>query len=109
MNARRANPPAVKPYDALQMCIDAAGKDAKPLVDNLSNFFSEAFETYVGPDDPLMVRALNYIDDKGNYRLPNQFELTTLATEDRRYATTSRAINESVNLAQALKSQLQLG
>jgi len=87
----------------------AAGKDAKPLVDNLSNFFSEAFETYVAPDDPLMVRALNYIDDKGNYRLPNQFELTTLATEDRRYATTSRAINESVNLAQALKSQLQLG
>lgn len=87
----------------------AAGKDAKPLVDNLSNFFSEAFETYVPPEDPIMVRALNYIDDKGNYRLPNQFELTTLATEDRRYATTSRAINESVNLAQALKSQLQLG
>jgi len=87
----------------------AAGKDAKPLIDNLSSFFSEAFETYVGVDDPLMVRALNYVDDKGNYRLPNQFELTTLATEDRRYATTSRAINESVNLAQALKSQLQLG
>ena len=87
----------------------AAGKDAKPLVDNLSNFFSEAFETYVGVDDPLMVRALNYVDDKGNYRLPNQFELTALATEDPRYATTSRAINESVNLAQALKSQLQLG
>lgn len=87
----------------------ATGKDAKPLVDNLSNFFSEAFETYVAPEDPIMVRALNYIDDKGNYRLPNQFELTTLAREDRRFATTSRAINESVNLAQALQSQLQLG
>ena len=87
----------------------AAGKDAKPLVDNLSSFFSEAFETYVGIDDPLMVRVLNYMDDKGNYRLPNQFELSALATEDPRYGQTSKAINESVNLAQALKSQLQIG
>ena len=87
----------------------AAGKDAKPLVDNLSNFFSEAFGTYVGVDDPLMVRSLNYVDDKGNYRLPNQFELTTLATEDRRYGSSPRAINEAVNLAQSLQSQLQIG
>ena len=87
----------------------AAGKDAKPLINNLSDFFSEAFGTYVGVDDPLMVRSLNYVDDKGNYRLPNQFELSTLAMEDRRYGSSPRAINEAVNLAQSLKSQLQIG
>ncbi len=87
----------------------AAGKDAKPLVDNLSSFFSEAFETYVGMDDPIMVRALNYVDNKGNYRLPNEFELSTLATEDYRFGQSSKAINQSVNLAQSLKSQLQIG
>lgn len=87
----------------------AAGKDAKPIVDNLSNSLSDAFETYVGIDDPFMVRVLNYKDDKGNYRLPNEFELSSMITEDPRFAKTSKAINQSVNLAQSLKSQLQIG
>lgn len=87
----------------------AAGNDAKPIVDKLSNYLSDAFETYVGIDDPLMVRILNYKDDKGNYRLPNDFELSELTMNDIRNGKTSRAINQSVNLAQALQSQLQIG
>jgi len=35
LNARKANPPPVKPYDALQMCIDAAGKDEKISEDEI--------------------------------------------------------------------------
>ncbi|NBQ97879.1 MAG: hypothetical protein EBU12_06595 [Microbacteriaceae bacterium] len=87
----------------------AAGNDAKPIVDKYSNFLSEALETYVGIDDPLMVRILNYKDEKGNYRLPNDFELSTLTMDDPRNANTSRAINQSVNVAQSLQSQLQIG
>lgn len=87
----------------------AAGKDAKPMVDNLSNTLSEAFETYVGVDDPFMVRILNYKDDKGNYRLPNDYELSSMLMEEPRSGRTSKSINQSVNLAQSLKSQLQIG
>jgi len=56
-----------------------------------------------------MVRILNYKDDKGNYRLPNDFELSSLTMDDTRSGGTSRAINQSVNVAQSLKSQLQIG
>jgi hypothetical protein len=87
----------------------AAGNDAKPIVDKYSNFLSEALETYIGIDDPLMVRILNYKDEKGNYRLPNDFELSSLTMDDTRSANTSRAINQSVNVAQSLQSQLQIG
>lgn len=99
---------AAKRYMSLAGDI-AAGKDAKPIVDNLSNTLSDAFETYVGLDDPFMVRILNYVDSKGNYRLPNDFELSNMIMEDPRYAKTSKSINQSVNLAQSLKSQLQIG
>jgi hypothetical protein len=87
----------------------AAGNDAKPIVDKYSNFLSEALETYVGVDDPFMVRVLNFIDNKGEYRLPNDFELSSMVMDDARYGKTSKAINESVNLFQSLKSQLQVG
>lgn len=87
----------------------AAGNDAKPIIDRYSNFLSEALETSIGIDDPLMVRILNYKDDKGNYRLPNDFELSGLTMDDTRSGGTSRAINQSVNVAQSLKSQLQIG
>jgi len=86
-----------------------AGNDAKPIVDKLMGFISESLETSVGMDDPLMVRILNFTDSKGNYRLPNDFELSTMVMDDSRMARTSKAINQSVNLAQALKSQLQIG
>ena len=87
----------------------AAGSDAKPVVDKLMNFVSESLETSVGMDDPLMVRILNFADSKGNYRLPNDLELSTMVMDDSRMGRTSKAINQSVNLAQALRSQLQLG
>lgn len=87
----------------------ATGKDAKPIVDKYASFLSDALETSIGIDDPLMVRILNYKDDKGNYRLPNDFELSSITMNDPRELKTSRSINQSVNLAQSLQSQLQLG
>ena len=42
LNERRANPPNPKPFDSLQMCIDAAGKDSKITGKHtLRNIFSK--------------------------------------------------------------------
>lgn len=86
-----------------------AGNDAKPIVDKLMSTVSEALETTIGIDDPIMLQILNFKDDKGVYRTPNDLELSKLLMNDPRMARTSRAINEAVNLSQALQSQLQLG
>jgi hypothetical protein len=56
-----------------------------------------------------MLQILNFKDDKGVYRTPNDLELSKLLMNDPRMARTSRAVNEAVNLSQALQSQLQLG
>jgi hypothetical protein len=87
----------------------AAGNDASTFVNDYSGRISAALETSVGIDDPLMLRVLNYQDSKGNFRLPNDFEFNQLIMSDPRRARTSSAINEAVNLAQSLRSQLQIG
>ena len=86
-----------------------AGNDAAPTIDKLITSVSQALETTVGIDDPIMLQILNYKDDKGAYRLPNDLELSKLLMNDPRMARTSRAVNEAVNLSQSLQSQLQLG
>lgn len=86
-----------------------AGDDAAPAIDKVLSSVSQALETTVGIDDPIMLQILNYKDDKGVYRLPNDLELSKLLMNDPRMARTSRAVNEAVNLSQSLQSQLQLG
>jgi len=49
---------------------------------------------------------LNYKDDKGEYRMPNEFEKRQLIMNDKRYDGTSAAINTAVNMAQSLKNAL---
>lgn len=87
----------------------AQGKDASSIVNNYANMVSSALETSVDTSDSLMVKILNYQDSKGNYRLPNEFELNSMLMADPRRKYTSVAKNEAINLAQSLKSQLQLG
>lgn len=87
----------------------AAGNDAKPIIDRYSNVASSTLETTVGIDDPLMLSILNYKDDKGNFRLPNDYELSTMLMNDPRRARTSAAKNEAVNMAQSLAQKLQIG
>jgi hypothetical protein len=86
-----------------------AGNDAKPIVDKYTSLATQALETTIGIDDPIMLSILNFKDDKGNYRLPNELELSTLFMNDPRMARTSKSINEAVNLSQSLQSKLQLG
>ena len=87
----------------------AQGKDASSIVNKYTDMVSSALETSVDASDSLMVKILNFQDNKGNYRLPNEFELNSMLRTDPRTARTSFAKNEAINLAQSLKSQLQLG
>jgi len=86
-----------------------AGNDAKPIIDRYTDIVSTTLESSVGVDDQLMLSILNFKDDKGNYRLPNDYELSTMLMNDPRRARTSAAKNEAVNLAQSLADKLRIG
>ncbi len=83
-----------------------AGKDAADVLNPLMDSLSIALETKVGITDPLVIKLANFKDDKGVYRLPNEFEVNQAVISDSRYGTTSRAINEGVNVMQSLRSKL---
>jgi hypothetical protein len=83
-----------------------AGKDAADVLNPLMDSLSIALETKLGITDPLVIKLANYKDDKGVYRLPNEFEVNQAVISDSRYGTTSRAINEGVNVMQSLRSKL---
>lgn len=86
-----------------------AGNDAKPIVNSYLDKASSALETTINLDDPLALSIFNFKDDKGNYRLPNDYEFSSLLMNDPRRARTSMAKNEAVNVAQSLAQQLQIG
>lgn len=84
----------------------AAGKDAKPIVQNLLTSVGNYLETTVYEDDSIMKTILNFKDEKGTYRLPNELELSQLLDNDPRAAVTSRKKNEAVDMFQVLRSRL---
>lgn len=83
------------------------GENASKYVDPVLKAIGGALETTVDTKDPLVLQALNFKDDKGNYRLPNDFELNSLVVNDKRYDGTSTAINTSVNMFQSLQNALR--
>lgn len=83
------------------------GENASKYVDPVLKSLSNALETTVDIKDPLALQVLNYKDDKGNYRLPNDYELSQMVMNDKRYGTTSTAINTAVNMAQSLQNALR--
>ena len=85
----------------------AAGKDAKPIVQGLLTGVGSLLETTIYEDDPLMKTILNYKDEKGVFRLPNELELSELVDNDPRTAYTSRKKNEAVDMFQTLRGRLQ--
>ena len=83
------------------------GENANKYVDPVLKAIGNALETTVDTKDPLVLQALNFKDDKGNYRLPNDLELTQMVVNDKRYDGTSAAINTSINMFQSLKNELR--
>lgn len=83
------------------------GENASKYADPIIKAIGNALETTVDTKDSLVLQALNFKDDKGNYRLPNDFELNSLVMNDKRYDGTSAAINTSVNMFQSLQNALR--
>lgn len=83
-----------------------AGKDASDVLNPLMESLTQALETKIGITDPLMIKLANFKDEKGVYRLPNEFEINQAVISDSRYGSTSRAINEGINTMQSLRSKL---
>lgn len=83
------------------------GENASKYVNPVLKSIGDALETTIDIKDPLALQALNFKDDKGNYRLPNDFELSQMVMNDKRYDGTSAAINTSVNMFQSLQNALR--
>jgi hypothetical protein len=83
------------------------GENASKYIDPILKSIGAALETTVDTKDPLAIKVLNFKDEKGNYRLPNDFELNDLVVNDTRYDGTSTAINTAVNMAQTLRNALR--
>lgn len=81
---------------------ETANKYVAPLLEDLTN----QLETNIDVKDSLAIQMLNYKDEKGEYRMPNEFEKRQLIMNDKRYDGTSTAINTAVNMAQSLKNAL---
>jgi hypothetical protein len=81
---------------------ETANKYVAPVLQTLS----AGLETNIGIKDPLAVQVLNFKDESGEYRLPNEFEMQNIIKSDKRYESTSAAINTAVNMAQSLKNAL---
>lgn len=83
------------------------GENANKYVDPVLKAIGGALETTIDVKDPLALQALNFKDDKGNYRLPNDYELSQMVMNDKRFGTTSGAINTAVNAGQSLQNALR--
>jgi len=83
-----------------------AGEDATTYTKPLVDFLTKASGRTVNYDDPFIKKALNFKDDKGNYRLMNDLELRNAWMADPRYGTSPAAIQEGVQMANYLTQKL---
>jgi len=86
-----------------------AGEDADKYVKPLIEVFSTALEKQFSENDPFVLQALNFKDDKGVYRMPNALELNQMVMNHPDYGKTAKAVNEAVDLTQNLRSKLGRG
>jgi hypothetical protein len=86
-----------------------AGEDADKYVKPLLEVFTTALEKNFTQDDPFVIQALNFKDDKGTYRMPNALELNQMIMNHPDYGKTAKAVNEAVDLTQNLRSKLGRG
>jgi hypothetical protein len=82
------------------------GENANKYIAPVLKTLSEGLEKEVTIDSDIAKEIFNFKGEDGAYRLPNDFELNNYIKSRPEYGRTSMAINESVNLAQALKNAL---
>ena len=91
----------------MSLAEDAAnGIDANKYVGDLLDKLSITLESPVDINDQLAIQLLNFQAPDGTYRKANEYEIGQAIMNDKRFQTTSAAINQAVNVGQALKSAL---
>ena len=83
------------------------GESASKYIDPVLKSLSTGLETEITVKDALAQQVLNFKGEDGKYRLPNDLELNQLMMNDKRYDSTSGAINTAVNMAQSLRNALR--
>jgi hypothetical protein len=83
------------------------GENANKYIDPMLKSLSAGLETNITVKDALAQRVLNFKGEDGVYRMPNDFELNSLMMNDKRFDSTSGAINTAVNMAQTLRNALR--
>lgn len=83
-----------------------AGDDVMTFISPLQEVLRKSFGRTVTNNDKLIVSALNYKDDKGNYRPMNEIELNNLIMNDPRYSTSPTAISEAASIGERLTQKL---
>jgi hypothetical protein len=83
-----------------------AGDDVMTYAKPLQEMLRKSFGRTVQVNDKLIVQALNYKDEKGNYRPMNEIELNNLVLSDPRYATSPMAIQQATALGETLTREL---
>lgn len=85
-----------------------AGEDVIKYSAPLAKAATKTLGVNISADDPLIRKALNFKDDKGQYRLMNDLEFAQAVEADPRYAVSAGAINKATTLASSLSSKLGL-
>jgi hypothetical protein len=85
-----------------------AGEDVIKYSAPLAKAATKTLGVNISADDPLIKKALNFKDDKGQYRLMNDLEFAQAVEADPRYAVSSGAINKATTLASSLATKLGL-
>ena len=83
-----------------------AGDDVMTFISPLQEVLRKSFGRTVNNNDKLIVAALNYKDDKGNYRPMNEIELNNLIMNDPRYSTSPMSIQEAASIGERLTQKL---
>ena len=96
---------ASKQYLGLQAEL-LAGEDVATYSKPILAFLQKASGRNVSPDDKFIKNALNFKDEKGNYRLMNEYEMKQAWLNDPRSATSPDAINQAVSVGSLIKQKL---
>ena len=83
-----------------------AGEDASTYTKPIFNFLTKASGRNISADDKFIKNALNFKDEKGNYRLMNEYEMKQAWLNDPRSATSPDAINQATTVGDLVRRKL---
>lgn len=83
-----------------------AGEDASTYTKPILNFLTKASGRNISADDKFIKNALNFKDDKGNYRMMNEYEMNQAWLSDPRSATSPDAINQATTVGNLVRQKL---